>query len=112
MTPTRLTHFAGGARVGAQTSRSAPVYDPASGRHVADVPLADAADIERVIADAHVAAPAWGARSALDRARVLFTFRELCLAHAAELSALISGEHGKVFADARGELQRGLGVGG
>jgi len=90
--------------------RTSPVFDPASGRHAADVPLADAADIERVIADAHAAAPAWGARSALDRARVLFKFRELCLANADELSALISGEHGKVLADARGELQRGLEV--
>ena len=110
MTPTRLTHFAGGARIDAHATRTAPVYDPASGRHVADVPLADATDIERVIADAHAAAPAWGERSALDRARVLFKFRELCLVHAAELSALISGEHGKVITDARGELQRGLEV--
>ncbi|MHB1096072.1 MAG: CoA-acylating methylmalonate-semialdehyde dehydrogenase [Gemmatimonadaceae bacterium] len=110
MTPTRLAHFASGARVDAHTARTAPVYDPASGRHAADVPLADATDIERVIADAHAAAPAWGERSALDRARVLFKFRELCLVHAAELSALISGEHGKVITDARGELQRGLEV--
>ena len=110
MTPARLTHFAGGARIDAHATRTAPVYDPAAGRHVAYVPLADATDIERVIADAHAAAPAWGERSALDRARVLFKFRELCLVHAAELSALISGEHGKVITDARGELQRGLEV--
>lgn len=110
MSPTRLSHFAGGRRIDAHSTRSAPVFDPASGRHAADVPLADAADIERVIADAHAAAPAWGERSALDRARVLFKFREVCLAQADELSALISGEHGKVLADARGELQRGLEV--
>ncbi len=110
MSPTRLSHFAGGARVDAHATRTSPVFDPASGRHTADVPLADAADIERVIANAHAAAPSWGERSALDRARVLFKFRELCLAHADELSALISGEHGKVLADARGELQRGLEV--
>ncbi len=106
----RITHFAGGARVDAQTDRVAPVFNPASGRHVADVALADAMDIERAIADAAAAAPAWGQRSALERARVLFRFRELCLAHATELAALISSEHGKVLGDALGELQRGIEV--
>lgn len=110
MTPPLLGHFAGGARVAPRSARSAPVYDPASGRQAASVALADVADIEHVIADAQGAAAAWGERSALDRARVLFRFRELCLAHAADLAALISGEHGKVLADARGELQRGLEV--
>ena len=110
MTPHTLTHFARGARLGAHSSRTAPVYDPASGTVAAYVPLADATDIELVIADAQAAAPAWGARSALDRARVLFRFRELCLAGINELAALISAEHGKILGDARGEVQRGLEV--
>jgi malonate-semialdehyde dehydrogenase (acetylating)/methylmalonate-semialdehyde dehydrogenase len=110
MTPLVLTHFAGGTRWPSQSPRSAPVYNPATGEVAARVPLADATDIEYVIADAQAASVAWGQRSALDRARVLFRFRELCLAHADELSALISREHGKVLADARGELQRGLEV--
>jgi malonate-semialdehyde dehydrogenase (acetylating)/methylmalonate-semialdehyde dehydrogenase len=59
MSPTRLCHFAGGVRIDAHTTRTSPVFDPASGRHAIDVPLADAADIECVIADAHAAAPAW-----------------------------------------------------
>jgi malonate-semialdehyde dehydrogenase (acetylating)/methylmalonate-semialdehyde dehydrogenase len=103
-------HFAGGARVPAHSRRVAPVYNPASGRLTANVPLADAADTERVIADSCAAAHGWGERSALDRARVLFRFRELCLVNAAELATLISGEHGKVISDARGELQRGIEV--
>ena len=110
MTPHLLTHFAGGAHLSAHATRTAPVYHPASGQVATYLPLADAADIEHVIADAHAAAPAWGQRSALDRARVLFRFRELCLVHADEIAALISAEHGKVLADARGELQRGLEV--
>jgi malonate-semialdehyde dehydrogenase (acetylating)/methylmalonate-semialdehyde dehydrogenase len=110
MTPPTLTHFASGSRLPAQSSRTAPVFNPANGTIAAHVPLADAADIERVIADAAAAAPVWGERSALDRARVLFKFRELCLVHAAELAQLISAEHGKVVSDARGELMRGLEV--
>jgi malonate-semialdehyde dehydrogenase (acetylating)/methylmalonate-semialdehyde dehydrogenase len=110
MTAPQLTHFAGGAPLAATDPRTAPVYNPATGAVATHVPLAGAADIERVIADAAAAAPAWGHRSPLDRARILFRFRELCLAHADELAALISAEHGKVLADARGELQRGLEV--
>jgi malonate-semialdehyde dehydrogenase (acetylating)/methylmalonate-semialdehyde dehydrogenase len=76
----------------------------------AHLPLADATDIEHVIADAQLAAPAWGQRSALDRARILFRFRELCLASIDELAVLISAEHGKIVGDARGEVQRGIEV--
>ena len=110
MTVHTLSHFAGGARLAAHSARTAPVYDPATGAVAAQLPLADAVDARRVIDDAAAAAPAWGARSASDRAQVLFRFRELCLAHRDELARLISAEHGKVLADARGELQRGLEV--
>jgi len=110
MTVPLLTHFAAGARLTAHSTRTAPAYDPATGEVAALLPLADAADARRVIDDAAAAAPAWGERSASDRAGVLFKFRELCLAHRDELAGLISREHGKVLADARGELQRGLEV--
>ena len=110
MTLPRIPHVVAGARHDAHSTRTAPVYDPSTGAIAAYVPLADAVDIETVIADAAAAAPAWGARSALDRSRVLLRWRELCLAHADELAHLISREHGKVVADARGELQRGLEV--
>ncbi len=105
-----LTHFAGGTGLRAHSTRTSPVFDPATGAVAAHLPLADADDARRVIDDALEAAPAWGERSASDRAQVLFRFRELCLAHRDELAALISAEHGKVLADARGELQRGLEV--
>jgi len=110
MTVPTLTHFAGGKRLAAHSTRTAPVYDPATGAVTAHLPLADATDARRVIDDAAAAVHAWGERSASDRAQVLFKFRELCLAHRDDIARLISNEHGKVLADARGELQRGLEV--
>ncbi len=110
MSTPRVPLFLAGRRQEAQSTRSAPVFNPATGAVARHVPLGNAADIEAVIADAATAAPAWGERSAYDRSRVLFKWRELCLAHAEELAAIISSEHGKVLADARGELQRGLEV--
>ena len=110
MSTPRVPLFFAGRRQEAQSTRSAPVFNPATGAVARHVPLGNATDIEAVIADAAAAAPAWGERSAYDRSRVLFKWRELCLAHADELAAIISSEHGKVLADARGELQRGLEV--
>jgi malonate-semialdehyde dehydrogenase (acetylating)/methylmalonate-semialdehyde dehydrogenase len=107
---TLLSHFAGGQRLAAHSTRTAPVFDPSTGTVSAQLPLADADDCRRVIDDAAAAAPAWGQRSAANRAQVLFRFRELCLLHLDELAHLISREHGKVLADARGELMRGLEV--
>ncbi|MBX7119035.1 MAG: CoA-acylating methylmalonate-semialdehyde dehydrogenase [Gemmatimonadaceae bacterium] len=110
MTAPLLPHVAGGAHLAPATARSAPVYDPATGAVTARVPLADATDVRRVLDDAAAAAPAWAERSASDRAQVLFRFRERCLADQDTLAHLISAEHGKVLADARGELLRGLEV--
>ncbi len=110
MTLPRIPHVVAGARRDGQSDRLSPVFDPSTGAIASQVPLANAADIEMVIADAAAAAPAWGQRSAQDRSRVMFRWRELCMAHADELARLISSEHGKVVSDARGELQRGLEV--
>ncbi|MFN0100111.1 MAG: CoA-acylating methylmalonate-semialdehyde dehydrogenase [Gemmatimonadaceae bacterium] len=110
MSTPRLGHYIGGARVDAHSQRSSPVFDPSTGTPQATLALADAVDTSAAINSAAAAAPAWGERSASDRAQILFKFRELCLAHRDEIAALISAEHGKVLADARGELQRGLEV--
>ncbi|MCC7002984.1 MAG: CoA-acylating methylmalonate-semialdehyde dehydrogenase [Gemmatimonadaceae bacterium] len=110
MNAPRLGHYIGGARVAAHSQRTAPVFDPSTGTERAALSLADAVDTSAAITAASNAASAWGERSASDRAQVLFKFRELCLAHRDEVAALISAEHGKVLADARGELQRGLEV--
>jgi malonate-semialdehyde dehydrogenase (acetylating)/methylmalonate-semialdehyde dehydrogenase len=110
MTLPRIPHYINGARHDGHTTRTATAFHPASGAPSAQVPLGNADDIEAAIATAAAAFPAWGERSPMDRARVMFRWRELCLAHADELALLISREHGKVVADARGELQRGLEV--
>ena len=105
-----LTHFSGGKRTPAHSSRRSPIFDPATGTVAAELPLADKTDINAVIADAASAASAWGERSPSDRAQVLFKWRELCLGERDRLARTISAEHGKVLADARGELHRGLEV--
>ncbi|MCU1676497.1 MAG: methylmalonate-semialdehyde dehydrogenase [Frankiales bacterium] len=86
------------------------MFDPATGQQIRDVALADADDVHTVVAAADVAWRDWRESSLSTRTRVLFAFRELLALHADELAAVITSEHGKVLADAAGEVARGLEV--
>ncbi len=103
-------HFIDGRRVNGASARRAPVFNPALGRPVREVALADAADVDAAVRSAQAAQPAWGRLPALQRARVLFRFKELVQQHAKAIAAALSEEHGKTLADAEGELIRGMEV--
>jgi malonate-semialdehyde dehydrogenase (acetylating)/methylmalonate-semialdehyde dehydrogenase len=103
-------HWIAGQHVIATAQRLAPVFNPAIGEQHAVVVLGSAVDAESAIAAALDAFPAWSQTSLSYRAKVMFAFRELVNANAHELAELITDEHGKVLADALGEVQRGLEV--
>ena len=108
--PRQILHFIQGQARDGTSGRYSDVYDPATGQVQASVALASTADVEAAVTVAQAAFPAWAATTPLNRARVLFKFKELLEAHADEIAACITSEHGKVLADARGELTRGLEV--
>ncbi len=105
-----VPHWIGGAAVGGTSGRFGDVFNPSTGQVTAQVPFASDAELDRCIATAKAAFPAWAATPPLRRARVLFRFRQLLEEASNELAALISSEHGKTVADARGEVVRGLEV--
>ncbi len=107
---TSVPHWIGGREDFGTSSRVGTVYHPARGAAQRTVQLADAADIDRAVAVATKAFSTWGRSSLSTRVPILFAFRELVLRNAGELAQIISSEHGKVLADARGEVQRGLEV--
>ena len=84
------------------------VFNPATGEVNAHVPIADARLVDDVVAIARKAAITWGNSSLSQRTNVLFTLRQLLVEHADELAAIITQEHGKTIADAKGEIARGL----
>ncbi len=92
------------------SSRSGQVFDPNSGGVQAEVALGDAALLEKAVAAAKAAQPAWAATNPQRRARVMFEFKRLVEANMDELAHLLSSEHGKVIADSKGDIQRGLEV--
>ena len=104
----RIDHWIGGRRVASVSGRTSPVYDPSTGRVQAEVGLASAQEVALATAEAAGAAAAWGATPLSRRAEVLFSFRHLLEARAADLAALVTAEHGKVLSDAAGEVARGL----
>lgn len=105
-----IDHHIGGVGAGGGAGRRAPVYDPNSGAVQAEVVLGTAAELERAVAAAQAAQPGWAATNPQRRARVMFEFKRLVEANMEELARLLSSEHGKVIADAKGDVQRGLDV--
>ena len=97
-------HSGGGA------SRTHEVFDPNTGQVQAQVSLGTKADLDKAVAAAKAAQPAWAATNPQRRARVMFEYKRLVEANMDELAELLSSEHGKVIADARGDVQRGLDV--
>ena len=105
-----LGHWIDGNIVASASGRTSPVYDPALGVQTKQVALADQAEIDRAIASAAAAFPAWRDTSITKRQQVIFAFRQLLNERKGELAEIITSEHGKVVSDALGEVQRGLEV--
>jgi len=105
---TRISHWIDNQSQPGVSGRAAPVFNPATGAHTADVDLASSAEVNAAVARAAEAARQWRRASLSRRSTVLFAFRELLHTHADELAAIVTAEHGKVLADAGGEIARGL----
>ena len=101
-------HIVGGA--GGNTGRLGDVLDPNNGGVQAQVALGDKALLDRAVAAAKAAQPAWAAVNPQRRARVMFEYKRLVEANMDELAQMLSAEHGKVIADSKGDIQRGLEV--
>jgi malonate-semialdehyde dehydrogenase (acetylating)/methylmalonate-semialdehyde dehydrogenase len=92
----------------ADGARTQPVFNPATGQSSTSVALAGVATVERAIASAQAAFPAWRNTPPLKRARVMSRLKVLIEENADRIAALITAEHGKVLADAHGEIARGI----
>ena len=105
-----ITHWIAGGREGGAIARTSEVFNPATGEVTAVVRLADATTVDRAVTAARAALDAWSETSPSNRARVMFRFKELLERNVDALASLITQEHGKVFSDAKGEVQRGIEV--
>lgn len=103
-----LHHLIGGSEVVSASGRSAPVFNPATGEQTGSVDLASTEEVDAGVAAAAAAFPAWREMSVAGRVKLLFKFREILEMRADDIVRLVTAEHGKTEADARGELARGI----
>ncbi|MHA6669562.1 CoA-acylating methylmalonate-semialdehyde dehydrogenase [Homoserinimonas sp. A447] len=105
-----LSHYINGASADGSSTRTSPVFNPATGAVAKNVRLASTADVDTAVAAAHAAYPAWRDTSQAKRQVILYKFRELISERRDELADILTAEHGKVTSDARGEVARGIEV--
>ena len=105
-----ITHFIDGASLAGASGRYGDVFNPNTGEVQAKVALASAVEVDLAVQAALRAQPNWAATNPQRRARVMFEFKRLVEANMQALAELLSSEHGKVIADSKGDIQRGLEV--
>ena len=105
-----IKHFVDGKSFEGSSKRKSRIFNPATGEETANVNLASKADVDLVVQKAKNAFKDWSNKPPVIRARVLFKFKELIEKNSDELTKLIVLEHGKVYEDAKGSLNRGLEV--
>ena len=105
-----IEHFVGGKLTSGKSDRKGKVFNPATGEQEKEVVLASKADLDNAVNVAQKAFESWSLKPALQRARIIFKFKELIEKNSDELAELIVAEHGKVYEDAKGSLTRGLEV--
>lgn len=103
-----LSHWIDGAPVEVLPEQTGPVWNPATGEVIARVPRGGAAEVDRAVASARAAFPAWASLPLIARSEVFFAWREQLFRHREELAALITRDHGKTYPDAFAEVMRGL----
>ena len=105
-----IKHFVGGKVISGNSKRKGKIFNPATGEQDSEVILASKADLDGAVEIAQKAFQTWSLNPPLQRARIMFKFKELIEKNFDELAKLIVSEHGKVYEDAKGSLIRGLEV--
>jgi malonate-semialdehyde dehydrogenase (acetylating)/methylmalonate-semialdehyde dehydrogenase len=104
----RVSHWVNNRVVPGTSGRTGKIFNPATGEQQGEVDLASVEEVDRVIAVAKEAFPAWRATNMSRKAEIMFRLRELLDANRKELASVLTLEHGKVPSDALGEIARGI----
>ena len=105
-----IEHFIGGKVLPATQKELEKFLIPPTGEQSSNVILASTKDVNQAVEQAKKAFESWSNKPPLQRARIMFKFKELIEKNSDELTKIIVSEHGKVYEDAKGSLTRGLEV--
>ncbi|MBH01035.1 MAG: methylmalonate-semialdehyde dehydrogenase (CoA acylating) [Candidatus Pelagibacter sp.] len=105
-----IQHFVNGKAYKGNSNKRSKVFNPATGEQESEVIIGTKDDLNKTVEIAKKAFEDWSLKPPLQRARVMFKFKELIEKNSDEIVKLIVSEHGKVYEDAKGSLTRGLEV--
>ncbi len=97
-------------RVPSNGAASLPVYNPATGQVIEQVPMSGSQEVDAAVQAALKAYPAWSRTAVMERVRLMFRYKALLEDHFEELAAIITRHHGKTLDESRGEVRRGIEV--
>ncbi|GLF90740.1 methylmalonate semialdehyde dehydrogenase [acylating] 2 [Bacillus safensis] len=103
-----VQNYIGGEWLESVSSQTESVFNPATGKVIAEVPLSTKEDVDRAVQAANEAFQTWSKTAVPRRARVLFKYQQLLVENWDELAELVTLENGKSLTEARGEVQRGI----
>jgi malonate-semialdehyde dehydrogenase (acetylating)/methylmalonate-semialdehyde dehydrogenase len=103
-----LQNYVDGEFVSSSSNEVLDVINPATEEVLAQVPLSNRADLDQAVASAKAAFPSWRRTPAAERAKYIFRFKNLMEEHLDEIATLVTQEHGKTFAEAQGDVRRGI----
>ena len=95
---------------GPEDSTSLPIYNPATGEVIDQVPMSTAADVDAAVTAAAEAFRSWSRTAVMDRVRLMFRFKALLEDHFEDLASVVTRHHGKTLDESRGEVRRGIEV--
>ena len=105
-----IQHFVNGKIIPGKSDRKGKIFNPATGEQESEVKLGSKLDLDEAVDIAKKAFETWSLKPPIQRARIMFKFKELIEKNSDELTKMIVSEHGKVYEDAKGSLTRGLEV--
>jgi malonate-semialdehyde dehydrogenase (acetylating)/methylmalonate-semialdehyde dehydrogenase len=105
-----LPNLIGGKWVKSAAKRLGAVYNPSTGEAIAQVPFCSEDEVDKAVRAAAEALPAWSAIPVVERVRVLFKFRQICLDKFDQLARCVTQEHGKTLSESRASVQRAIEV--
>ena len=106
----RLPLFINGKFVDSESNETLPVRDPATQETLAELPFASRKEIDQAVASAKEAFAVWRETPIPERARLMLRYQDLLKQHQNDIAKILSRETGKIFADAQGDVWRGIEV--
>ncbi|MGE0552889.1 MAG: CoA-acylating methylmalonate-semialdehyde dehydrogenase [Gemmatimonadales bacterium] len=104
-----VPNFIDGQRVDADVA-VLDVFDPSHGEVIARVPLSGRTEVDRAVAAAQRAFPAWSGTPIKERVQVFYRYKTLLERDLESLAELVSEENGKVMSEARAEVEKAIEV--